>query len=106
DLADTTGARGDVTLRSDDPPELQRRKKEVARRIDVYHRGWTRVEEMGGVVKDPRIGLVDFYGRVGERLVWLCWKFGEAQCNHYHSLDEGFSARKRIEESGRHLMLN
>jgi hypothetical protein len=106
DLAETTGVRGDVTLRSDDPPNVQRRKKEVARRIDEYHRGWTRVEEMGGVLKDPREGLVDFYGRMGERLVWLCWKFGETQCNHYHRLDEGFSGRKRIEESGRRILLN
>ena len=51
-------------------------------------------------------GPVDFYGKVGERLVWLCWKFGETRIDHYHQLDEGFSGRKRIEESGRRILLN
>jgi hypothetical protein len=102
----TSSVRGDVKLRDTDSADVKQQKRDVARRIDAYHRGWARVEDMGGVVKDPREGLVDFYGRVGERLVWLCWKFGEAQCNHYHRLDEGFSGRKRIEESGRRIMLN
>ena len=106
DLADVTGVRGDVTLRSDDPPDLVRRKKDIARRIDEYHRGWARVEAMGGVLKDAREGLVDFYGRMDERLVWLCWKFGEDQCRHYHRLDEGFAGRKPIEESRRRALLN
>ncbi len=105
-LADETGARGDMTARPSDSADVRKRKREVARAVDEYHRGWASVEGMGGVLKDPREGLVDFYGRVGERLVWLCWKFGEPRINHYHQLDEGFSGRKRIEESGRRIMLN
>jgi len=101
-----TTVRGDITLYESDSEEVRRRKREIARRIDEYHRGWARVEAMGGVLKDPREGLVDFYGKVSERLVWLCWRFGETQCNHYHQLDEGFAGRKRIEESGRRAMLN
>ncbi len=106
ELADATGVRGDVTPRASDDPAVQKRKHQIARAIDGYHRGWSEVEAMGGVLKDPREGLVDFYGSVGGRLVWLCWKLGEARVDHYHSLDEGFSARKRIEESGRRILLN
>jgi hypothetical protein len=105
-LAGSTGVRGDVTPRPTDSAEVQQQKRDIARSIDSYHRGWARIDEMGGVLKDPREGLVDFYGRVGERLVWLCWKFGETKCDHYHQLDEGFSGRKRIEEQGRNLLLN
>jgi hypothetical protein len=105
-LAETTGSRGDVALRPSDSADVRNQKRELARRIDEYHEGWQKVEAMGGVLKDPREGLVDFYGRVGGQRVWLCWKFGEAQVNHYHQLDEGFSARKRIEESDRRMMLN
>ncbi len=105
-LADITGARGDVTPRANDAPEVRVRKRELARNIDEYQRGWVIVEGMGGVLKDPREGLVDFYGKINERIVWLCWKLGENQVNHYHLLDEGFSARKRIEETGRRMMLN
>jgi len=105
-LAEITGARGDVTPRASDTPDVRRQKREVARAVDTYQQGWSEVEVMGGVLKDPKEGLVDFYGKVGERLVWLCWKFGETRIDHYHQLDEGFSGRKRIEESGRRILLN
>jgi len=106
ELAGTTGARGDVTPRADDTADVRRQKRAVARAVDTYQQGWTEVEILGGVLKDPKEGLVDFYGKVGERLVWLCWKFGETRIDHYHQLDEGFSGRKRIEESGRRILLN
>ena len=106
ELAEKTGTRGDVTPRASDPPDLRKQKREVARAVDTYQQGWTEVEVLGGVLKDPKEGLVDFYGKVGERLVWLCWKFGETRIDHYHQLDEGFSGRKRIEESGRRILLN
>jgi hypothetical protein len=106
DLAEVTGARGDVTPRASDEPDVRRQKRDVARAVDTYQQGWTEVEVLGGVLKDPKEGLVDFYGKVGERLVWLCWKFGETRIDHYHQLDEGFSGRKRIEEAGRRILLN
>jgi len=106
ELAGITGARGDVTPRASDSQDVRRQKREVARAVDTYQQGWTEVEVLGGVLKDPKEGLVDFYGKVGERLVWLCWKFGETRIDHYHQLDEGFSGRKRIEESGRRILLN
>jgi hypothetical protein len=105
-LFELTGTRGDVTPRADDTPDVRQKKRDVARAVDTYQRGWTEVEVLGGVLKDPKEGLIDFYGKVGERLVWLCWKFGETRIDHYHQLDEGFSARKRIEESGRRILLN
>jgi len=105
-LAESTHKRGDVTPRKGDSADVRTQKREVARRIDEYHQGWGRVEALGGVLKDPREGLVDFYGRVHGQHVWLCWKFGESQVNHYHKLDEGFSSRKRIEEADRRIMLN
>ncbi len=61
---------------------------------------------MGAVLKDARRGLLDFYGTVEGKLVWLCWKYGEDQVVHYHSLQEGFSGRKLIEESMRSRLLN
>jgi len=106
ELAEVTGARGDVTPRAGDTPDVRKQKREVARAVDSYQRGWSEVEGLGGVLKDTREGLVDFYGKVGEQLVWLCWKFGEKRIDHYHQLDEGFSGRRRIEESGRRIMLN
>jgi len=81
-------------------------KAELAILVSAYHRGWQEVEALGAVVKDPRVGLVDFYGRVDGKLVWLCWKYGEDEVAFYHALDEGFSGRKPIGHSLRQRLLN
>src|SRR6266568_2576793 len=81
-------------------------KRELLARIAEYQATWQEVEEMGAVLKDPRLGLLDFYGQVDGKLVWLCWKYGEEECTHYHALDEGFSGRKAIGHSLKHLLLN
>jgi hypothetical protein len=91
---------------ANDPPPVRAMKLELIERIGTYQAGWEAVEELGAVVKDPRIGLVDFYGHVEGKAVWLCWKFGEVEIAHYHSLDEGFSARKPIGASLKRSMLN
>jgi hypothetical protein len=81
-------------------------KGELARLVDEYREGWQEVEALGAVIKDPQIGLVDFYGRVDGNVVWLCWKYGEEEVTFYHSLDEGFAGRKEIGASVRHRLLN
>ncbi len=89
-----------------DPPDVRQLKGELLERIDAYRDAWREVEAMGAVLKDPRTGLVDFYGRVDGKLVWLCWKYGEEAVSHYHGLDEGFVARKAIEPTMRSRHLN
>jgi hypothetical protein len=95
-----------VTLDPADPTEVRRIKRELIERVEEYQKGWRAVEEMGAVLKDPRVGLVDFYGRVDGQLVWLCWKYGEEAVTHYHALDEGFTGRKTIETAMRQRHLN
>jgi hypothetical protein len=106
-LADLTG-RSPETIQVDefDPPDVRDLKGKLFDRIDVYRRMWQEIEDMGAVLKDPRTGLVDFYGRVDDKLVWLCWKYGEDVVSHYHSLDEGFVARRAIEPTMRLRHLN
>lgn len=89
-----------------DEGEVRALKLELVDAIAEYQDGWREVEALGGVVKDPRIGLVDFYGEVDGRTVWLCWKYGEPEVSHYHALDEGFSGRRAIGTSLRQRMLN
>ena len=95
-----------IVLDPADPHEVREMKRELVRRIEEYRAGWREVEEMGAVLKDPRIGLLDFYGSVEGKMVWLCWKYGEAEVLWYHSLEEGFSGRKPIADSIRHRLLN
>ena len=89
-----------------DSPKVRALKAELAMLVAAYHRGWHAVEALGAIVKDPTVGLVDFYGHVEGKLVWLCWKYGEDEIAFYHALDEGFSGRKAIGQSIRQRLLN
>jgi hypothetical protein len=95
-----------IQLEDSDTAEVRELKGDLIERVDRYQSGWREVEEMGAVLKDARAGLVDFYGQVDGKLVWLCWKYGEDAVTHYHGLQEGFSGRKPIESTMRLRHLN
>ena len=95
-----------IVLDPADPTDVRDMKRDLVRRIEEYRAGWKAVEEMGAVLKDARTGLLDFYGTVDGKLVWLCWKYGENEVAHYHALEDGFSARKPIAQSMRFRLLN
>jgi hypothetical protein len=95
-----------IVLDPADPSDVRAMKRELVGKIEAYREGWRTVEEMGAVIKDPRIGLLDFYGEVDGKLVWLCWKYGESECAFYHALEEGFSARRAIGASVKQRLLN
>ena len=58
------------------------------------------IQTLGGVVKDLETGLVDFPGRGPgehrERVVNLCWRYGERAVEFWHGMDEGFAQRKPL----------
>jgi hypothetical protein len=89
-----------------DPPEVRSLKADLVDRVEKYQAAWQELEQMGAVLKDPRLGLVDFYGQMDGRTVWLCWRYGEDAVTHYHALDEGFAGRKPIEATIRVRHLN
>lgn len=58
--------------------------------------GLNEIQELGGVLKDVGLGLVDFpHLREGE-VVNLCWKLGEQRIRFWHGLDEGYGGRKPL----------
>jgi hypothetical protein len=57
-----------------------------------------RIEEIGALVKDLDIGLIDFLCRYRGEEVCLCWKLGEDGIHFWHGLEEGFRGRKPIDE--------
>ena len=59
------------------------------------------VQELGCVVKDLDIGLVDFPTLFQGREVYLCWKLGEPAIAFWHGIDEGFAGRKAIDQDFR-----
>jgi hypothetical protein len=95
-----------IEIDAQDPPHIRDLKRDLLARVERYQSSWREIEALGAVLKDARIGLVDFYGRVDGKAVWLCWKFGEDAVTHYHDLDEGFGGRKPIEVAMRNRHLN
>ena len=60
-----------------------------------------RVQELGCVVKDLDIGLVDFPTRFRGVDVYLCWRLGEPAIEFWHGMEEGFRGRKAIDQDFR-----
>jgi len=56
------------------------------------------LDRIGCVFKGFDAGLVDFYSLREDRLVFLCWRLGEARITHWHELDAGFSGRQPIDD--------
>ena len=57
-----------------------------------------RIEQMGVLIKDLEIGLIDFLTRYQGRDVCLCWKLGEEHIRFWHGMEEGFKGRKPIDD--------
>jgi hypothetical protein len=81
-------------------------KCELRARIAEYEAGWSDVQALGAVIKDPRIGLVDFYGRIDGKVVCLCWRYGEECLGYYHELDAGYAGRRPLGAGVRDRLLN
>ena len=87
---------------SPDNPDAAEARALTTRRSDLAARiraGLESIHDRGCVVKDLDIGLLDFYSLVGDRLVFLCWKLGEAEVAHWHPLEGGFATRRPLDHS-------
>ena len=84
------GIRNDTDGAKDDAEMTHAMKK-----LEVEVR---KLEELGCVLRDMSLGLVDFPAvRLGER-VWLCWKLGEDHVRFWHTRHEGYAGRKPVDE--------
>jgi hypothetical protein len=55
------------------------------------------LEAIGVQVKDMADGIVDFpYDLAGETVL-LCWKQGESSIRHWHTMDEEFALRRKLD---------
>lgn len=55
------------------------------------------IQEMGVLVKDLDIGLCDFPYLMNGRIVYLCWKLGEAEIQWWHEVNSGYTDRQPLE---------
>ena len=58
-----------------------------------------KLEELGVIVKDLDLGLVDFPSERDGAEVLLCWHVGEASVEFWHGLEDGYAGRKPIDWS-------
>jgi hypothetical protein len=56
------------------------------------------IQELGCLVKDLDIGLLDFPTLYRNEEVYLCWRLGEDGIRFWHQIDAGFRGRKPIDE--------
>jgi hypothetical protein len=55
-----------------------------------------KLHELGVELKDPATGLIDFPSLREGRVVYLCWRLGEAAIEYWHELDTGFGGRQPL----------
>ncbi|MGA2783718.1 MAG: DUF2203 domain-containing protein [Candidatus Bathyarchaeia archaeon] len=71
---------------------------EMTGAMERLQREIQKLEDLGCVLKDVNLGLVDFPAvRLGVR-VQLCWKLGEGKVEFWHGLHDGFAGRKSAKE--------
>ena len=73
---------------------LEREALRLAGELDHYTR---ELESLEILLKDRRLGLVDFPAQRDGRRVWLCWRLGEPAVQYWHELDAGFAGRQPLE---------
>jgi hypothetical protein len=93
---------------SEDHPDAASRDRlqERVRRLtlDLQHEVEALHRE-GIELKDPEVGLVDFYAMRHGELVYLCWKMDEEGILAWHTLDGGFRGRQALTWEERQLGL-
>lgn len=84
---------GNSEIEPDGHIQAREEVEEIAKRINSF------IEELvqvGCVLKGFDDGLVDFYSKMDDRDVFLCWKFGEESVSNWHEIDGGFAGRQPI----------
>jgi hypothetical protein len=66
--------------------------------IDQMQAGVARLVELDITLRDIKTGLIDFPALATGRPIWLCWRLGENDIQHWHGVDEGFDSRRPLDE--------
>jgi hypothetical protein len=55
------------------------------------------IQDLGVLIKDINLGLLDFPALKDGREVYLCWQYGEGEIAFWHEIEAGFAGRQPIE---------
>jgi len=95
-LLQTNGA-----LDAADEREVARLSTEMDKRQRLMPDYERELAQVGAVLKDDFIGLVDFPAFLDGREICLCFKLGENEIAFWHEVDAGFSGRRPIKPVSR-----
>jgi hypothetical protein len=84
-----------------DREEIQRHKQQRDRSAEGLKAAIEQIQELGCVIKDLDVALIDFTTLYRGEEVYLCWKLGESGIRFWHGTHEGFAGRKPIDEEFR-----
>ncbi len=77
---------------------MARRRADRAKAEQGAKDALAEIDSIGVQVKDLDMGLLDFPCAVEGQIILLCWRLGEKSITHWHGTQEGFAARKPIDE--------
>jgi hypothetical protein len=93
DLIASTSRAGESRDRAE---ELERDAQALAREIDGFQH---ELEVLGIILKDRRLGLVDFPSEMNGRPILLSWRLGEPEVQFWYDPDVGYAGRQPLSTS-------
>jgi hypothetical protein len=94
-------AEREVPVASLSMPEVLRLRPGLHRLVEEISRVVNEIEELGGVLKDLELGLVDLPADIGGERVFLCWQYGEKAVEFWHRVEDGFAGRQPLRRRAR-----
>ncbi len=92
DALEIAGTSGQSSLQ-----EMSRLMEEHRQAVNEFYNIVDQIHELGCFLKDPDLGLIDFYGLVDGQVVYFCWKMGEDQIHFWHEVGQGYANRKTLD---------
>jgi hypothetical protein len=86
---------GGVEIR---PAEVARHRAVKNSSMERLRKALGNIDQIGCLIKDLDIGLIDFPAMLGADEVYLCWKLGEPRIEFWHPVQDGFAGRKPIRD--------
>jgi hypothetical protein len=87
----------DPALRQSPLPEIIQRYPQLRESANHVAEAAEKIQSHGCLLKDIDQGLVDFpWEMEDDRVVFLCWQFGEQAVVAWHPIDAGFAQRQPL----------
>lgn len=77
-------------------PTIQKKVAEYNQGVSAFYEVMDKIHEQGCFLKDIESGLIDFCSIYQGRMVYLCWRMGEAEITHWHDIGRGYSQRQPL----------